>query len=238
MKYVGVDGCRGGWFVFWLDGEQWGMDVYEDWSSLWTVHADAAILLVDIPIGLPQNGTRQADILIRKQVKGRSSSVFNTPVRSAVYAATKPEARSISQSLSGKSLSEQSLMLIPKIVGVDQFLLATKSARGKVREAFPEFCFAQIVGKPLSYSKKDFLGGLERLEIVKEFVPDSVDIMHGVRSKWPKSVVQCDDVLDAMILAVTGQLAQGHLSPLPDPPEVDGAGLEMAVWYYENGNKG
>nr|WP_231640215.1 DUF429 domain-containing protein [Micromonospora sp. NRRL B-16802] len=41
-----------------------------------------AVIGIDIPIGLPDTGRRQADVLAYKLVGPRRSSVFMTPVRS------------------------------------------------------------------------------------------------------------------------------------------------------------
>ena len=69
------------------------------------------------------SGTREADQEARNALPSKlKSCVFNTPVRKAVYAGTKIEAKSINEKLSGKSLSEQSLGLIGKIWEVDMFL--------------------------------------------------------------------------------------------------------------------
>ena len=49
---------------------------------------DVAVVAVDIPIGLPDDGGRLADAEARRELVGKSSSVFSTPVRAALEAPT------------------------------------------------------------------------------------------------------------------------------------------------------
>ncbi|WP_319469739.1 DUF429 domain-containing protein [uncultured Pseudodesulfovibrio sp.] len=233
MKYVGVDGCRGGWFAVWIEDGHWSCLRYADFRTLWAAHSDARCILVDIPVGLAEDADRAADRQMRPVLGNRKSSVFNAPVRRAVYASSKAEARSINQRLIGKSLSEQSLGIVKKMKEVDSFLLETEGAREIVLESHPELCFAKMAGSPMEYAKKDFLGGLERLRIIRNFVPEVEGMLAGSRALYPRSAVEADDMLDAFILAVTAWKGQGRLTPMPDPPEIDGRGLRMAVWYYD-----
>jgi hypothetical protein len=55
MFVVGVDGCRGGWLAVRLsrDGNS-DCRIFPDMASLWAAHRQAALILVDIPIGLPE----------------------------------------------------------------------------------------------------------------------------------------------------------------------------------------
>lgn len=233
MKYVGVDGCKGGWFAVWVDNEHWGSLRFDDFSQLWEAHSDAKCILVDMPVGLPDESVRLADSQARAMLRQRKCSVFNTPVRSAVYAASKAEAKSINEKLVGKSLSEQSLAIAKKIYEVDVFLNSEKGARETVFESHPELCFAKAVGNPLKYGKKDFLGGLERFKIIEGFIPNVEEMLEDIRGEYPKSVVEVDDMLDAFILAISAWKSGGELVPVPNPPEVDAMGLRMAVWYHD-----
>ena len=56
-QYVGVDGCRAGWFVVALVGRgrsEWG--VARTFNELWANWRRARLILVDIPIGLRDSG--------------------------------------------------------------------------------------------------------------------------------------------------------------------------------------
>jgi predicted RNase H-like nuclease len=245
MKCVGVDGCRGGWLaVSTDDGARWEVALHREFAGVWRAHPDAVTVFVDIPIGLPSQGDRRADGLARRRLGPRGSSVFNVPARQAVWAmdaaggqgdlaARKEAARSFNRQLVGKSISEQSLGIVPKILEVDRFLSAAPEVRGRIFEAHPELCFAMAVGRPMEYAKKDFLGGLERLGAVEAHVPGARALLARVRREHPRSVVDADDVLDAMILAVSAHACGGRPASLPDPPERDGTGLPMAIWFHD-----
>lgn len=230
---MGVDGCKAGWVAAWVEGDRWDLRVYAGFEPLWADHGDAEAVLVDIPIGLPGRADRRADALLRERLGPRRSSVFNTPVRDAVHAPSKEAARDLNRQAVGKSLSEQSLGIMPKIKGVDLFLAAHPEARSKVYEAHPELCFALAAGQPLGYPKRDVPGVIERYEILRRFVPDVRGLLDRVREKHRASSVAGDDVFDALILAATARQGAGRLRSLPDPVEHDDTGLPMAIWYAE-----
>jgi len=234
MKFVGVDGCKGGWFAVWVNDGQWAFDLYARFEELWAVHSDAVCVLVDMPIGLAKDCVRKADSETRKMLAGRAGSLFNTPVRSAVHAESKAEAKSINQALVGKSLTEQSLGIMQKVKAVDLFITETPEAVDVVRESHPELNFNMAAGRAMEYAKRDVLGVVERLEILERIMPDVRGLIAEVRERYPMSKVAGDDILDACILAVTGLKSGGQLTPIPNPPEIDENGLPMAVWYCED----
>jgi predicted RNase H-like nuclease len=246
MKSMGIDGCHGGWLAVWTeDGAGWECALHPTMADLWTDHADTTIMFADIPIGLPGTGSRQADAIARQRLGQRSSSVFSVPVRPAALAMgrdnmtlteRKAMAKEINRQLSGKSLSEQTLGIVPKIIEMDAFLHATPEARGRVFEAHPELCFSLAAGAPMIYAKREFLGGLERLRLVRQWIPRAQDMLASVRSRHARSMVDADDVLDAMILAASAHSCQGRPASMPDPPERDETGLPMAIWYHDFNN--
>jgi len=69
MMFVGADGCKKGWFAVQLaDVLEWKVEVFEDIEALWTKYHNAAIILIDIPIGLKDEGPdeRECDVVARK----------------------------------------------------------------------------------------------------------------------------------------------------------------------------
>ena len=68
-KYIGVDGCKAGWFYVGISryGEC-DFGVFKTLPQLWQANKKETLILVDIPIGLPsrENPTRQCDRLARK----------------------------------------------------------------------------------------------------------------------------------------------------------------------------
>ncbi|NDV18173.1 DUF429 domain-containing protein [Pseudodesulfovibrio sp. JC047] len=233
MKHVGIDGCKKGWFAVWTTNTHWFFELYPTFEAVWQAHSNAALLLVDMPVGLPETGTRQADTLTRHQLGPRKSSLFNTPVRSAVYARSKQAAKVQNRQLSGKSLSEQSLSIIPKIRELDQVMQSFPDARSKCFEAHPERCFASLGGEPQPFSKKDIVGIMDRVALLETHIPGLREFIAAVRTTHPMSHVAGDDILDACVLAVTAQRGKAGLRPIPDPPEIDATGLPMAIWFND-----
>ena len=235
MKFVGVDGCKAGWLAVELEGKTLTWSLFSTFAAVAEHYADNCCLFVDIPIGLPEKGTREADRQARLYLPSHmKSSIFNTPVRRAVYASGKAEAKQINEKLSGKSLSEQSLAISKKILDADKAMQANLEARDFVFESHPEICFSQLADQAPKYAKKDLLGGLERLKILDKFVTGVKDLLVSVRESVPRSKIAGDDVLDACVLAVAARECWGNPSCFPlekSGPPMDETGLPMAIGY-------
>lgn len=236
MKYVGVDGCKGGWFAVGLDENRVEYGVFDTFAGIFDNHNDMQRCFVDIPIGLPESGDREADKEARAALPSHlKSSIFNVPVRSAVYAVSKNEAKSVNKKLTGKSLSEQSIGIVPKIREVDSFLRNHPDVQARVFESHPETCFVHIMGQDVKYRKKDFLGGLERFRIIRNFVFNLEEMLGSIRNDYPLSKLGSDDILDAFILALTARECKGKPFFFPvgrNQPPRDEMGLPMAIWYH------
>lgn len=245
MDYIGVDGCKAGWFAVVLsEGSNWKANIFPDISSLWNQCKDARLILIDVPIGLRDSDSneRSCDIETRTFLPPkRKPSVFVAPCRSAIYADSYEKASEINAQKTGRKLSKQVWGIIPNIRQVDQLLLADMTARSRIREIHPELCFwALNDGKPMKYSKskkeekeKTFL---ERMEVLLSVYPYTQDIVDCALRKY----VAKDDILDALVAAVTASKERQRLSSIPKTPEVDAKGLPMEMvyssWGYE-GNK-
>lgn len=110
--YVGVDGCKGGWFAVALtDDGDWDVAVFPNMASLWEKFRGAALILIDVSIGLRNCGLEErfCDREARKLLgQKRGSSVFPAPYRPTVYADNYLEANEINQRMTGRRLSKQS----------------------------------------------------------------------------------------------------------------------------------
>ena len=91
-RYLGADGCRGGWITAVLDHCELHLERYQslvEATAAWPVF-DA--FLIDMVIGLRSNAAQlRPDDLARKELGPRSSTVFPVPCRQAVYAETEEE---------------------------------------------------------------------------------------------------------------------------------------------------
>lgn len=110
---VGVDGTRGGWIAVRLaEGRFAEADFFPDFADVLKAFPEASVIAVDIPIGLPPRGRRQADQKAKDALKARRNSVFFVPPRPALEAPTFQEAIRIARSLGG-SISQQIYALRP-----------------------------------------------------------------------------------------------------------------------------
>ncbi|HWR44981.1 DUF429 domain-containing protein [Sporomusa sp.] len=239
-KCVGIDSCKKtgqhyGWAAFWIEADSgYSFDVYPAITDIMADHHDAGCILIDIPIGLPeteQENRLRPDRELRGRLKGKSSSVFNTPCRQAVYSREKQEAKAVNLAITKKSLSEQSLGFSKKIREVDEFLRANPRYIGRIRESHPEYGFALLDGgKPLLSRKTEDSGFAERREVLKRYFADTENALCEIRSQYPKRLL--DDFVDAMVLAVIGVAGtQRGFETIPEQPAKDSKGLPMEIVY-------
>src|SRR5438128_1739804 len=154
MLTLGVDAARGGWIAVVLeDGRFADAALERRFPALLERFAEAIVVGVDVPIGLPEPGARRrADLAARAVVGARRSSIFFTPSRAAVEAPTYREARAIAP-----STSAQGWALRTAILDVDRV------RDPRVREVHPEVSFAVLAGEPLAFAKRTWNGHRARL---------------------------------------------------------------------------
>jgi len=139
MVAVGVDACKRGWIAVALRrGTNAQVHFLESIEELGEVIPDAEAVAIDIPIGLPTEGRRAADIEAKKVLGPRSNSVFFTPVRAALEARDHLTATRLSSELTGYGISQQSFALRSKIFEVERWL---SKAPCSVWEVHPEVSF-------------------------------------------------------------------------------------------------
>jgi len=238
MFYVGADGCKGGWFAVRLgEGGVWEASLFPSIIKLWERYKDAKLILLDIPIGLPDEGPdeRSCDKEARKLLCKRRSSVFSVPCRSAVYADTYEMASKNNEQKTGRRLSKQSWGIVSKIKEVDQLLSIDMSARSHIREVHPELCFwALNHGKPMQYSKtkKGEQAFSERTLVLGNLYPCTEKIVDFALQKYRRYEVARDDILDALVAAVTAYKGEQGLTSIPENRQRDSRGLPMEMVYW------
>jgi predicted RNase H-like nuclease len=213
-RVAGVDARHGGWVAIVLDAGQFADSISTPtFEELLGMVPDARVVGVDIPIGLPSKGVRAADVAARVFVGPRRSSVFPTPPRPALVAATYAEARGVLP-----SLSAQSFALGKKILEVEACL------EERVVEVHPEVSFAGLAGRPLRHSKRSWNGQMERRRLLASA---GIELPEELTA----GQAAADDVLDAAIAAWSaGRKERGEAATLPaDPPVQDGR--PVAIWY-------
>jgi predicted RNase H-like nuclease len=229
-RRYGVDGCRGGWFYFWINGRVFGHGLT---GSLASIVADrtASVILVDIPIGLPgEQESRVCDTEARKLLGRRASSVFPAPCRAALDAESYEDACEVNQRLTGRRISLQCWNIVPKIREADILVRGRGRARMRLRESHPELCFATLNGgRPMASGKKSTAGFEERMAVLNRRWRPAVGAAQQALAAYKRSDVGRDDILDAMVLAVTASLPAGRRESLPARPRRDEKGLPMEM---------
>lgn len=228
---VGVDGCRAGWLAVSIatPGSTPIASIHEDFGRLADHFAGAACIAVDIPIGLPDRGSRTCDVETRARIKPRSSSVFPAPIRGVLRASSYSDAAAKHRALdNGRSLSKQAFAILPKIAEVDAALRGDPELRKIVHEIHPELSFRTWANLPMQHPKRSPEGEQDRLGLVDGL--------------WPGAVARCalalrktagwedDDLIDAFAALWTAQrIVAGTALIVPGVFEIDSTGLPMRI---------
>jgi predicted RNase H-like nuclease len=240
---LGVDGCRGGWFGIQLSGPgSWDFALVERADSLLERFPEPTLILIDIPIGLPAEcgRTRACDSLAARLLGPRRASVFPAPCREILAAADYPAALALSRRLTGKGISKQAWNIGPKIREVDRWLRVDLTSREKVREVHPEVCFRALNGgRPMASSKRKPAGERQRLELLSAAFPGTPLLFEQALRSQPRRLLARDDILDALVNALSGWLSRGRLGSLPAAPQTDALGLPMEICYplFDGGSR-
>ena len=257
-KFIGVDACPCGWFsVGFSNSGVYEFKAFFLFQDLLAYYKEANLILVDIPIGLPDGrGERLCDKQARRRLHTNlKRSVFRVPTRAAVaHLANCPQdkegAKNVEYNTTGqfnpndpKSLSTQTLGIMPKIAEVDSLL--PRTGRPLIREVHPEICFwALNNGQSISLSKHEDNGINKRIQLLSnELVePRTQRILDEAWLKYQNNCVGKDDILDALAAAVNayrGSLNQ--LQTFTEPPrrneqnlptrdEATDLPMEMVFW--------
>ena len=236
-RFAGIDGCRAGWFCVLLDG---GMNasfqVATDAVAVGTLASGADIVLIDIPIGLPETDPegRQCDREARKLLgRGRASSVFSAPARRTLAATSYSSALKLNRQATGRGISKQAWNIVPKIREIDSLLRDNRALQGVLQECHPELCFWALNGKrSMQFNKKTREGQQQRLDVLQQFFPGCHVLYEQACHDFLRREVACDDIIDAMVCALTARLGGGVYQTLPVDPPKDAQGLPMRIAYY------
>ncbi|WP_141847494.1 DUF429 domain-containing protein, partial [Humibacillus xanthopallidus] len=196
---LGVDGCKAGWVGAVLEPGAPRPRVVvaptiADLVSMVRESLGIVVVGIDIPIGLPDKTTRQADALARKAIPGKSSSVFATLTRAAYAADSRLAADAVNRDLVGQGVGAQAFALRDKIIEVDTWLRTRPTVT--VLEVHPEVSFAAMAGAPILAGKKTEDGRTERLAALAAAGLPRPSVLEG-------QGYAADDVIDACAVAWT-----------------------------------
>jgi predicted RNase H-like nuclease len=199
---VGIDGCRSGWIAAICrpdDSIEWLLR-----TTVQEILHDVprnSIVLVDMIIGLPDRETpnRECDLLARKILSPHGSRVFPAPPREALAAEAYPEACELARAATGKAISKQCWYLFPKIRELDAI------SDSRIRESHPEVVFAQFNNAPVAASKKTMAGQNERLRLLRQVLPASIDAYLRADVALGQGDYLPDDCIDALALCLAAR---------------------------------
>jgi predicted RNase H-like nuclease len=224
---MGVDGCRYGWVGVVVDHDRWTLRVETDIDALTRWATDELglphVIAIDIPIGLPDFGKRDADVLAAASLGRKHSSVFTTPIRDAISASDHAEANRLNRERIGAGVSAQAYALRSKVLEVDRW---APTAPTRVVEVHPELSFAAIAGEPVMAGKRTPEGQDLRLRLLRSV---GLDLAPALDDHRPGAAA--DDVLDATAAAWTAKRVLDRSARcLPDPPQTFSDGWPAAIW--------
>lgn len=228
MRVAGVDGYKGGWIAVVIDADDIAGAALVWAASLQQVLdlTAAEIAVIDIPLGLSSGPfDRPVESAIRAVLPGKASSVFNTPCRQSLHAASYPDACAENFVVLKKKLSKQTWAIMPKIKEADA--VVSRSDGKRILEGHPEVSFAIHQSSPLISSKHRAKGLLARVGILAEIGFDFQKLTSDLPDNHP---AKPDDIADAAILAWTAiRVSKGEAIAFPSDPQTDTNGILMAV---------
>jgi predicted RNase H-like nuclease len=225
MHVTGVDACRGGWVAVSLAGAGPAVTVTAGASlaALLAPERDpvgAAVVGIDMPLGLLETGWREADRAARGLLGPRRSSVFAIPPRAVWAEASYRAANQRCRELTGQGLSIQAWGLRAKLLEAN---LYRETCAHPLYEVHPELAFAALAGAPLAASKHTGAGRDLRRELLARA---GIEIPGG-----SPATIQ-GDILDAAAVAWSARrIAAGQAVTIPSAPQHDAGGREIAIRY-------
>ena len=221
---AGVDGAKGAWLVASSADQAITFDLLGSFAEVVEL-ADArgiSCVGVDMPIGLPVDGPRVADVEARRRLGPRRSTLFPTPVAATLDAADYTDACARSRAVSGKALSKQAWNLMPMIRDLRGAIAGEPADR--FIEVHPESTFCALAGGPLA-SKKTAVGVGERLRVLRSDVPRLDDALADAPAG-----VAVDDALDALAALVGARrFLAGTAEVLGGGTDPDGFPLRLVI---------
>ena len=235
-KYIGVDGCKAGWFFIAIgpgDALEFGM--FTTIEKLWRNYEEARFILIDIPIGLPSKEikTRPCDKAARQVLSPkRHHSIFSPPCREALAAKSYRQACRINHNVCDRKISKQAWHISRRIKEVDDLMTAQPAAQDIVKETHPEVCFWALANnEPMAHYKKSPEGAAERSAVLKKYFAKSSAVISSALDRYPRKQLAYDDILDALVNAVTAARLDVSMEMLPPEPIRDRLGLPMQMVY-------
>lgn len=205
--YLGVDGFKNGWCCCIIDKEV-SIELFSNFQDLVDKFKSVKSIFIDIPIGLSSsNIERTIDFSVRKLLPiNKKSSVFTPPCRESLKMKDHFNGNTVNKKVLGKGISIQAWNIGNKIKDVDTVLTSNLSLNEIVHESHPELCFCHINDyQSLNFNKKTVEGFQERVNIIKKYFPNINELIQSAYEEYKKENIKRDDILDAIILAISAR---------------------------------
>jgi len=181
---------------------------------------EAAVVAVDIPIGLPEGPQRRAaDLEAKARLGAQRSSVFLVPPRVVLEATTQTDATRLSRAAGSVGVSIQTFHILDKVAEVDDLL--RRSPDPRVIEVHPELSLRRLGGIALP-PKRKVAGRIARLDLLRTWLP-TLELPSPLPGR-----ARPDDCLDAVACAWSAtRWLRGEAEVLGD--ERDALGTPMRI---------
>jgi predicted RNase H-like nuclease len=221
---LGIDGCKGGWTGVELrDGQFVDAHFHPTLAGIVAAVPAAVAVGVDMPLGLMDTAVRASDRAAQRLLAGRSSSIFVMPPRPVFDATDHATGSALSVALTGKGISIQAWGLKTKLLEAEAL---HELSLPPLFEVHPELSFREMGLLPSDGSKKTWRGQRARLRILAGKGIEIPEDLGPVVQKIP-----ADDILDAAAAAWSAHRIGGGVAfCLPDPPQVNERGQQLAIW--------
>jgi predicted RNase H-like nuclease len=229
VTLAGIDGCPAGWVAAIQVDTEVELRLASCLKDLVAGLPARSLLAIDMPIGLPEAGPRECDVLARRRLgAARGASVFAAPVRAVLNARDYATALARHRRADGRGLSRQAFNILPMIREVDRLLASWPNLRRRMIEVHPESSFARWNGgAPIPAGKKTREGRQQRSHLVDTRWPG---LREAFLALTLRREVAEDDILDAFAALWSAErYARGEALCLPERRVRDTRGLWMAI---------
>lgn len=235
---IGVDGCRAGWVAATLVGERAGAHIefctfadigaLADWRD---AHAPGAIVGIDVPIGLTDDGVfRRCDTEARERLGKARRSVLPPPARYLLAATNYKHARQLVEQRRRAApgtpgVSAQAAGLLSKIAEVDRFVQGGNEVESWLVEVHPEVSFLSWTDGTRLAGKRSPAGALQRLRCARA---GFAGVEEGLLTLDPRGLC-LDDALDACAALWSAQRFSGGEAQVLGGHQRDSQGVLMRM---------
>ncbi|HEY6770217.1 MAG TPA: DUF429 domain-containing protein [Candidatus Sulfotelmatobacter sp.] len=219
LTIAGVDGCKDKWIVVTEDAT--GRTTVREPRAFADVVKDNSLdlIVIDIPIGLPDKGCRRADLQAQCFLKHRNMCVFPAPIRPILDCPTRELASATCLAIGDRRVNVFQWAIVPKVRSIDLIMRQQKESQERIREGHPEVSFALMNQENPLLSKKRLAGIEQRIGLLRKLFAD-------IRTDCP----HLEDILDAYALLWTAKRVRlGIERRFPEQAEVDRFGLRMEI---------